>query len=133
MNSNHKYSAVTDKIIRAYYNVYNKLGFGFLEKVYEHALVIELRKLGLSTLAQQPVKVYYDNIEVGLYYADIIVENIVIVEIKAATALCPENEAQLINYLKATNMEVGLLINFGAKPEIRRRVYSSAEANHIKS
>ena len=123
---NYKYSEITDKIIRAFYNVYNKLGFGFLEKVYEHALLIELRKMGLASVNQYMIKVYYDGIEVGNYFADIFVEGVVIVEIKAGEGLIEEHEAQLVNYLKATNIEVGLLLNFGKKPSFKRKVFSNS-------
>ncbi|HBU07536.1 MAG TPA: GxxExxY protein [Candidatus Magasanikbacteria bacterium] len=113
------------KILRAYYNVYNDLGYGFLEKVYERSLIIELQKLGLHGRAQVKIKVYYDGVEVGDYYADIIVENKIILEIKAAESLCEEHEAQLLNYLKATDIEHGILLNFGKKPEFRKKIYSN--------
>jgi len=119
---NYLHSDITDKIIRAYYNVYNILGFGFLEKVYEKSLLIELRDLGLFCESQQRINVYYKDKLVGDYYADIVVENKVIIEIKAAESLNPAHEAQLVNYLRGTNIEVGLLVNFGEKPEHRRRV-----------
>lgn len=125
IDEKYKHSEVTDKIIRAYYNVYNALGYGFLEKVYENAMLIELRKMGLKALAQQPVKVFYDKQEVGFYLADIIIENCVITELKASEALCEENEAQLLNYLKATTIEVGLLFNFGKKAEFKKKVFSN--------
>lgn len=107
------YQDVTDKIIKAFYNVYNTLGYGFLEKVYENALVYELDKLGLNTIQQKPIKVYYDKILVGEYFADIIVENKVVIELKAVEAFQESHANQLMNYLKATDMEVGLLLNFG--------------------
>ncbi len=112
------------KILRAYYNVYNKLGFGFLEKVYENSLVIELKKLGLHGRRQVPIKVFYDEDQVGNYFADIIVNNEIIIEIKAAEGLCEEHEIQLLNYLKATEIEHGLLVNFGKKPEFRKKIWS---------
>ena len=83
----YKYSNITDLIIKAFFNVYNKLGYGFLEKVYENAMVIELRKLGLEVINQKGIKVYYDEIEVGQYVADLIVEDVIIVELKAAESL----------------------------------------------
>lgn len=122
MNDNFKYSHITDKIIKAYFNVYNKLGYGFLEKVYENSMIIELGKLNLNCKNQVPIKVYYDDKQVGDYYADIIVENIIIIELKAAESLCEEHEIQLVNYLKATDIEVGLLLNFGKKTEFKRKV-----------
>ena len=115
MGDNFLHSELSSKIIKAYYTVFNKLGFGFLEKVYENALVLELKKIGLECQTQIPICVYYDAIEVGYYLADIIVDQKIIVEIKAAECLCEEHEAQLTNYLRATDMEVGLLLNFGRK------------------
>lgn len=96
------YKDITDQIIKAYYNVYNALGYGFLEKVYENAMIIELRKSGLNVQKQVPINVFYEEQLVGSYFADIIVENVIIVELKAAENLCEEREFQLINYLKAT-------------------------------
>jgi len=125
MTDNYKHSEITETIIKAFYNVYNKLGYGFLEKVYEKALEIECKKLGLKCLFQCPVEVFYDNEIVGFYIADMIVNQFVIVEIKAASAIAVEHEIQLINYLKATEIEVGLLLNFGKKPEFKRKVFSS--------
>ncbi len=122
---NYKHSEITEKIIKAFYKVYNSLGYGFLEKVYENALFIELVDIGLSVEKQKRIKVYYESKEVGEYFADLIVEDCVIVELKAAESLCEEHEFQLINYLKATETEVGLLLNFGKKPEIKRKVFSN--------
>ena len=121
---NYKHSEITEKIIKAYYNVYNKLGFGFLEKVYENSMMIELKKFGLNCAKQFPIKVIYDSEQVGEYFADILVENSVIIELKAAEILHPDHEAQLVNYLKATEIEVGILLNFGKKPEFKRKVFS---------
>lgn len=121
---NYKHSDLTAQVIKAYYNVYNKLGYGFLEKVYENSMLIELRKLGLYCQAQNPIEVYYEEEKVGVYMADIIVNDILIIEIKAAEAICEEHEAQLTNYLKATDIEVGILLNFGKKPEFKRKVFS---------
>ena len=123
-NENYKYSDLTGKIIQAYYNVYNRLGFGFLEKVYENSMMIELKKFGLNTKKQYPIKVNYDGLQVGEYFADIIVNDSVIIELKAAENLCREHEAQLLNYLKATDIEVGLLMNFGKEPQFKRKVFS---------
>lgn len=116
---------LTDKIISAFYKVYNTLGYGFLEKVYENALIMELEKLGLAVLPQQNIKVYYEGREVGDYYADILVNNTVIIELKAAEGLRDEHKAQLINYLKATDKEIGLLLNFGHKPEFKRVIFTN--------
>jgi len=117
------HSDITQKVIKAYYNVYNKLGYGFLEKVYENAMVIELKSMGLKVEQQVKIKVFYNGQEVGYYIMDIVVENIVGVEIKACEALCVEHTYQLINYLKASQIEVGLLLNFGKDPEIKRKIF----------
>ena len=132
MNDNFKYSDLTGKIIKAYYNVYNKLGYGFLEKVYENSMMIELKNLGLNPKNQVPIKVYYYDKTVGDYFADIIVNNLVIIELKAAEALCEEHEIQLVNYLKATEIEVGLLLNFGKKAEFRRKVLTKEYKSKTK-
>ena len=124
MSDNYKYSDITGIIIKAFYNVYNQLGYGFLEKVYENTLLIELKKFKLECVAQKPIEVFYDELKVGFYIADIIVNNAVIIEVKATEALCEEHEAQLTNYLRATNIEVGLLLNFGKKAELKRKVFS---------
>lgn len=122
---NYKHSDLTQNIIKGFYKVYNTLGYGFLEKVYENAMFIELKKMGLCVEKQKQIKVYYDEKEIGEYYADLLVDGEVIVELKAAEALCEEHEFRLINYLKATDIEVGLLLNFGKKPEIRRKVFTN--------
>jgi GxxExxY protein len=106
--------------------VYNTLGFGFLEKVYENALLIELEKTGLTCEQQKQIDVHYEGTPVGKYFADIIINNSLILELKAAEGLCVEHECQLINYLKATNIEVGLLLNFGKKPEFRRKIFENS-------
>ena len=116
---------LTSRIIKAYYTVYNKLGYGFLEKVYENALVLELRRNGISCKPQQQVKVFYCDTQVGFYMADIIVENSIIIEIKAAESLCEQHEYQLINYLRATEIEIGLLLNFGKSPQIKRKIVTN--------
>ncbi len=123
---------LTEKIINCFYKVYNTLGFGFLEKVYENSLSIELRKIGLNVEAQKSIKVHYEGNLVGDYYADLIVEDLIILELKAADALVEENELQLINYLKATDKEIGLLLNFGKQPEIRRKIFTN-DKKKIKS
>jgi len=121
-----KYNELTEKIIKTFYRVYNRLGYGFLEKVYENALMIELRKDGIRAIAQAPIKVVYEDELIGEYYADILVDDKVIVEIKAGKYLAEEHEAQLLNYLKATDIEVGLLLNFGVKPEIKRKAFTNS-------
>lgn len=116
---------LTAEIIRRFYIVYNKLGYGFLEKVYEKALKYELEKVGLQVDRQKPINVYYETELVGEYFADLLVENKIIIELKASESLCEEHEHQLINYLKATDTEVRLLLNFGKKPEVKRKIYSN--------
>ena len=165
MNTDHqdlKYRNLTEKIISIFYRVYNKLGYGFLEKIYENAMMLEFKKEGITAVSQSPIKVLYEDEIIGEYYADVLVDNKVIVEvdthgltpvalsflrffisslcihpraharglllflIKASRRLVDENEAQLLNYLKATEIEVGLLLNFGAKPEVKRKIFDNS-------
>ena len=113
MEKNYIHSDLTKKIIKAFYNVYNELGYGFLEKVYEKAMMLELKEIGLNCSRQQAIEVKYKNQNIGDYYADIIVNDVVITELKAVKNIIEEHEIQLVHYLKATNIEVGLLLNFG--------------------
>ena len=122
---NYQHSDLTAKIIKCFYNVYHSLGYGFLEKVYENSLILELKQNGLFAVQQMPIKVSYKDNSVGDYFADLVVGNKIILELKAQEILVPENEAQLLNYLKATEYEIGLLLNFGKKPEIKRRIFSN--------
>ncbi|MBI5026148.1 MAG: GxxExxY protein [Nitrospirae bacterium] len=117
------YEDITERIIRCFYNVYDELGGGFLESVYEKALMIELGSIGLRADTQKNFNVSYKNHLVGEFKADIIVEDKIIIEIKAVTNLISQHEAQLINYLKATGIKVGLLVNFGDKLEFKRRIF----------
>ena len=112
---------LTEKIIGCAFKVHNTLGPGFLEKVYENALRIELVKLGLGVKQQEPIKVYYEGQVVGDYYVDLWVENQVIVEVKAVQALSKEHEVQLVNYLTATGVDTGLLLNFGPSVQVKRK------------
>ncbi|HCG77470.1 TPA: GxxExxY protein, partial [bacterium] len=114
-----KYKELTEKIIEIFYKVYNKLSYGFLEKIYENAMMIEFKKTNIPVVAQSPIEVYYDNEIIGEYSADILVDNKVIIEIKATKSLGESSEAQLLNYLKATKIEVGLLLNFGPRAEVK--------------
>lgn len=116
---------LTDKILSAFFDVYNELGYGFLEKVYQNSLFLELKARGFHVEAQKQIKVYYKGQQVGEYYADIVVENLIILELKAVEYMVKEFEAQLINYLRGTDLEVGLLLNFGKKPEFIRKVYEN--------
>jgi GxxExxY protein len=120
-----KYKSLTEKIIGIFYRVYNNLGYGFLEKVYENAMMIEFKRDDISAVSQYAIKVFYEGEIIGEYFTDILVDDKVIVEIKAVRSIAIENEAQLLNYLKATDKEVGLLLNFGPKPEIKRKVFDN--------
>jgi len=121
----YKHSKLTEEIIGAFFAVYNALGYGFLEKVYANSLKIELERRSLKVSQEHPITVRYLGKVVGEYYADLIVNDVVIIEIKATKALLQEHEAQLLNYLKATPYEVGLLLNFGPKPEQKRRSFDN--------
>lgn len=116
-----KHRDITDKIIRSYYTVYNALGHGFLESVYRNSMAVELARAGLQVQTETPIDVYYRDGIVGQFFADIIVEKCVIIELKAAKELAPEHHAQLFNYLKASRIEVGLLMNFGKEPKYERK------------
>ena len=118
-----QHKEITKKIIGCAYTVYNEMGYGFLESVYEKCLLIELRKAGLKAESQQAITVYYENQIVGDFVADIVVEDSVILELKSVRRLAKVHEAQLVNYLVATGKEVGLLLNFGEeKVEVKRKV-----------
>lgn len=119
------HKALTDQILKTFYDVYNELGYGFLEKVYQNSLYMELKNRGFQVEAQKQIKVYYKNTAVGEYYADLIVNDLIILELKATEVIVKEFEFQLINYLSATDIEVGLLLNFGKKPEFRRKVFEN--------
>ena len=123
--ASYKHSNLTKQIIGIFYDVYNILGYGFLEKVYENSLAIRLQKAGLTVDQQKPIKVYFDGQVVGEYFADLVVNDLIILEVKAVQKLAEEHEAQLINYLKATTYEVGLLLNFGPEPQVVRKAYDN--------
>ncbi|MFZ4399751.1 MAG: GxxExxY protein [Bacteroidales bacterium] len=123
------YKELTDRIINVFYDVYNELGYGFLEKVYQNSMYIELVSRGFHLEAQKQIKVFYKGKEVGVYYAGLVVDEKIIVELKATDGIAQEFEWQLINYLKGTNMEVGLLLNFGIKPEFRRKIFDNKRKN----
>ncbi len=115
-----KHGALTEKIIGVFYDVYNELGPGFLESVYEEALLIALREIGLQAGRQVPIPVWFRGHKVGDFYADLVVENTVVLELKTARNIDSAHEAQLLHYLKATTFELGLILNFGPKPQVRR-------------
>ena len=118
-----EYRELTEKVIGCAYRVYNKMGFGFLESVYEKCMLIELRKAGLNPESQKPITVYYENEIVGEFVADIIVNDIIILELKSIRRIINIHEVQLVNYLVATGKSVGLILNFGeSKVEIKRKI-----------
>ncbi|HEV8131083.1 MAG TPA: GxxExxY protein [Acidobacteriota bacterium] len=126
MSANFKHGQITDLILKAFFQVYGKLGYGFSEKIYENSMAITSQNLGLTVIQQAPIAVYFDQSIVGHYAVDLLVNSLVIVEIKAHKSLTQEHEAQLLNYLKATPYEVGLLLNFGPRPQCKRRVYDNS-------
>jgi len=117
---------LTGKIIKIFYKVYNTLGYGFLEKIYHNAMIIELGAEGLKVETKKSISVHYLGDIVGEFEADLIVEEKVILELKAKEALHEAHEAQLVNYLRATKIEVGLLLNFGKEPKFKRKYFSNS-------
>lgn len=132
METKLKHSDITERIIAAFYMVYNTLGYGFLEKVYRNAMAIELRKMGIEVIMEAPITVFYGGEIIGEYYADLLVAGKVIVERKAVKEFAPEHEAQLLNYLKATPYEVGLLLNFGPTAQKKRLAYDNSRKGTMK-
>lgn len=118
-----KHGDKTDVILKIYYEVYNELGHGFLERVYQNAMYFALLDAGFKVETQKRIKVWFRGKEVGDYFADIIVDDVIILELKSASSLCEEHELQLVNYLRATQIEVGLLLNFGREPEFKRKMW----------
>jgi GxxExxY protein len=124
---------ITEAILKVYYEVYNELGSGFLEKVYQNAMYFELKERGYQVEAQKQIKVYFKKQLVGEYFSDLLVEDKVIVELKATEVLMNVHMAQIMNYLKATQIEVGLLLNFGEEPEFKRVIYTNDKKNNLKN
>ncbi|MGD0183535.1 MAG: GxxExxY protein [Terriglobales bacterium] len=120
-----KHAGVTEKIIGIFYDVYNELGYGFLECVYEESLVIALYEAGLTANRQIPLPVWFRGHKVGEFRADLLVENCVLLELKTARSLDTAHEAQLLHYLKSTEIEVGMLLNFGVRPQFRRLLFDN--------
>ena len=120
-----KYEELTGRIIKVFYDVYNELGFGFSEKIYERAMIIALSEEGLKVDEQVPIKVNFRGQVIGEFYADIVMENSVVLELKTASSIVEAHEAQLLNYLKASEIEVGLIMNFGPKPDIKRMIFDN--------
>lgn len=127
-----KHEELTDRIIKIFYEVYNELGYGFLEKVYQNAFYLALKQAGFDVKAQVPIKVWFRAVAVGEYYADLVVNDLIIVELKAHECLLPEHEAQLLHYLRGTDKEVGLLMNFGTKAQLKRKVYDNDLKPNLK-
>lgn len=127
------HKSITDSILKVYYDVYNGLGYGFLEKVYQNAMYFQLKSLGYKVEAQKQIKVYFKGQLVGEYYADLVIEDVVIVELKAIELLLNIHIAQIINYLKATTIEVGMLLNFGEEPEFKRIIYTNDRKINLKN
>ncbi len=124
-----KHKDLTDKILNAFYQVYNELGRGFLESVYESALEICLLEMNLSVERQKDVSVYFHGQNIGYFKPDIIVNGCVILELKAVKEICSAHHAQILNYLKATDIEVGLILNFGNKPDFKRFAFNNSSKN----
>ena len=127
------HQSITNTILKVYYEVYNELGHGFLEKVYQNAMYFELKARGLKVESQKEIKVYFKQQLVGEYYSDLIVENKVIIELKATEVLMNAHVAQTINYLRATLIEIGMLLNFGAEPEFKRLIYTNNKKSNLKN
>lgn len=125
MNTDLKHGLVTDKVLRVFYDVYNEMGHGFLESVYHRSLVLALQTVGLNVSSKITIPVWLGGTQVGHFEADILVEKCVLLELKAARALDSSHQAQLLHYLRATDIEVGLLLNFGEKPEFKRVIFDN--------
>lgn len=125
MNTDLKHGLITDQILRVFYEVYNELGHGFLESVYHRSLVLALESTGLKVCSRVDIPVWFRGCQVGSFIADLLVENCVLLELKAARTLDSSHRAQLMNYLKATEIEVGLLLNFGERPEFKRVIFDN--------
>jgi GxxExxY protein len=123
---------LTGQIIKAFYKVFNTLGYGFLEKIYHSALIIELEKLDLNVETKKKIRVFYEGTVIGEFEADLVIEEKVILEIKSRESLVEAHEAQLLNYLRATDIEIGLLLNFGREPKFKRKFYSNDKKQAIK-
>jgi len=117
-----KHSELSDKIIKVFYDIHNELGYGFSEKIYQKAFGIALRQIGLKVDEQVPIKVYFRGQEIGEYFADMIVNDLILIELKSVRQIVEEHESQLLNYLKSTEIEVGYVMNFGKSAEFKRKV-----------
>jgi GxxExxY protein len=126
VDSSYKHSELTDTIIGVFYEVYNELGFGFLESVYRKALKLSLEEKELKVEAEVPVPVFFRGINVGDFRADLVVNRLILLELKTAETIVVAHEAQLLNYLRATTLELGLILNFGPRPQVRRLLFDNA-------
>ncbi|MFN3491475.1 MAG: GxxExxY protein [Anaerolineales bacterium] len=120
-----KHSELSEKIIKVFYEIHNELGYGFSEKIYQKAFAIALRQIGLKVEEQIPIKVYFRNQEIGEYFADMIINDVIMIELKAVKEIIDEHEAQLLNYLKSTRIEVGYVMNFGKSATFVRKVFDN--------
>jgi GxxExxY protein len=127
-----KHENLTQEIIKIYYEIYNELGYGFLEKVYQNSFYLALKAAGFDVEAQVKINVWFRGKVVGEYFADLLVDDTVIIELKAHENLLPEHESQLVNYLRGTDKEVGLLFNFGPKLSFKRKVYDNEFKPNLK-
>ena len=117
-----KHSDLSDKIIKVFYEIHNELGYGFSERVYQKAFGIALRQIGLKVEEQLPIKIYFRGQEIGEYFSDMVVNDVILIELKAVGQIVEEHEAQLLNYLKSTKIEVGYVMNFGKSAVFKRKV-----------
>lgn len=131
MSTDLKHGLITDQILHVFYDVYNELGHGFLESVYQRALVVALESAGLKVLGRVEIPVWFRGYQVGNFVGDVLVENCVLLELKAARMLDSSHRAQLMNYLRATEIEVGLLLNFGEKPEFKRVIFDNLKKQRV--
>ena len=122
---------LAEEIIKSFYNVYNELNYGFLEKVYLNAMLIELKDNNLIAQSEKPINIYYKNHVVGIYFPDIVVNDTILIELKAVEILEDKHVIQMINYLKVSKYEVGLVLNFGKSPEINRKIYTNDRKKYI--
>ena len=127
VDSSYKHSELTDTVIRVFYEVYNELGFGFLESVYRKALRIALMEKGLTVESEVPISVFFRGVDVGDFRADLVVNQTLLLELKTAEKIIRAHEAQVLNYLRSTDLELGLILNFGPQPQIRRLLLDNAK------
>jgi GxxExxY protein len=121
----YKHSELTDKILNVFYEVYNELGYGFLESVYQKSMVIALKDAGLTVTSEIAIPVWFRSHNVGDFRADVVINNAVLLELKSARTLEPVHESQTLNYLRATELEIALLLNFGPRPQVRRLAFAN--------